>query len=128
MDPFHIFDGLSQYQVELVVVHPEGCIDTAYGIIHAPPILYIPNSFTPNNDGVNDYFRVIGDQLLRFELNVFDRWGELVYHSTDITEAWNGSHMGGDYYAPNGVYIYQVKAKGFNSDAIEKQGTVTLLR
>ncbi len=128
MDPFHTFDGLAQYDVELVVVHPAGCIDTALGIIHAPPILYIPNSFTPNNDGVNDYFKVVGDQLLRFELNIFNRWGDLVFHSTDINEAWNGSYNGGDYFAPNGVYLYQVKVKGFNSDAIEKNGTVTLLR
>jgi gliding motility-associated-like protein len=77
MDPFHTFDGLAQYDVELFVVHPAGCIDTALGIIHAPPILYIPNSFTPNNDGVNDYFSVLGDQLLRFELTIFNRWGDL---------------------------------------------------
>ncbi|MFT4679454.1 MAG: gliding motility-associated-like protein [Litorivivens sp.] len=127
-DPFHTFDGLAQYDVELVVVHPAGCIDTALGIIHAPPILYIPNSFTPNNDGVNDYFSVIGDQLLRFELNIFNRWGDLVFHSTDITQAWNGSCNGGEHFSPNGVYQYQVKVKGFNSDAIEKNGTVTLLR
>jgi gliding motility-associated-like protein len=127
-NPLHIYDGLSGYDVSLVVINEHGCIDTAYTTIFGPPIIYIPNAFTPNNDGVNDYWKVIADQLLRFEITVFDRWGEVVFASADFSYAWDGSVSGGDYFAPNGVYSYVCKYKGFNSDALEKMGTITLMR
>jgi gliding motility-associated-like protein len=127
-NPFHIYDGLSGYDVSLVVINEHGCIDTAYSTIYGPPIIYIPNAFTPNNDGVNDYWKAIADQLLRFEITVFDRWGEIVFTSTDFTYAWDGSVSGGNYFAANGIYSYVCKYKGLNSDAMEKVGTITLMR
>ncbi|MCB0762227.1 MAG: choice-of-anchor L domain-containing protein [Flavobacteriales bacterium] len=127
-NPLHIYDGLTGYDVTLVIVNEFGCIDTAHGLIFGPPIVYIPNAFTPNNDGVNDYWGVVADQLLRFEVTVFDRWGEIVFTSKDPMDLWNGSVTGGDYYAPNGTYTYVCEYKGFNSDAMKKMGTITLMR
>jgi gliding motility-associated-like protein len=128
MNPLHEFDGLSEYDVTLQVINPIGCNDLTHTLIHAPVILYIPNSFTPNNDGVNDVFQVFGDQILKYEIKIYNRWGEEVFASTDIDEVWVGNLPGGEHYVTNGVYTYVVKVKGFNSDAFEKKGTINLLR
>ena len=128
MNPIHEFDGLSEYEVNLTVVNPIGCFDDSYTLINAPVLLYIPNSFTPNNDGVNDVFQVIGDQMLSYQIVIFNRWGETVFQSEDPSEAWVGNVPGGDHYVPNGTYSYVVRVKGFNSDAFEKTGTITVMR
>lgn len=127
-DPFHEFDGLDDYPVSLTVVNPIGCTDIAYGSIIAPPLLYIPNAFSPNNDGINDVFQVYGEQLLRYKISIFNRWGELVFESEDVNDVWVGDYQGGDHYVPNGTYTYVVKIKGLNTDAEERSGTVTVLR
>lgn len=128
MEPIHAFEDLGQHNVELVVVSPHGCMDNAFGIVHGPPNIYIPNSFSPNNDGVNDIFQVVADQLLSYEFQVFNRWGEVVFESEDPNDIWNGNHVGGDYFVQNGVYLYTCKIKGYNSDAVEYMGTITVLR
>lgn len=127
-NPFYQFDGLGEYNVNLTVVTDIGCFNDSYTLIHSPVLLYIPNAFTPNNDGVNDVWAITGDQMLKYEMVVFNRWGETVFYSTDVTEPWLGNSPGGDHYVPNGVYSYVVRVKGFNSDAFEKKGTVTLMR
>lgn len=72
--------------------------------------LYIPNAFTPNQDGHNDVWGVEAFNLLEFEIWVFNRWGEVVYHSLSPDEVWVGDHQGGTHYVPDGVYTYLVKA------------------
>jgi gliding motility-associated-like protein len=90
--------------------------------------LFIPNSFTPNQDGLNDLFKATSNcPLSEFFLTIYNRWGEIVYTSDDITSGWNGAIA--DYYAPNGVYYWTVKSKIANGDFSEqKSGTVTILR
>ena len=127
-NPLHTFDGLSDYEVSLQVTNAIGCTDIAYTLINGPVLLYIPNAFTPNNDGINDVFRVIGSSIERFEILIFNRWGEKVYESTDINQVWDGSHEGGNYYVPNDIYQYVVKVKGFDTDAFERSGTVSVMR
>jgi gliding motility-associated-like protein len=70
--------------------------------------LYIPNAFTPDNDGVNDILYARGLGIQDFEFEIYDRWGHLVFQSFDIEQGWNGSVMGGDYYVEDGLYTYQV--------------------
>jgi gliding motility-associated-like protein len=128
-NPLHEFDGLGSYDVNLTIVTDIGCFDDSYTLIHSPALLYIPTAFTPNNDGVNDVWQVIGDEILFYEMVVFDRWGETVFYSTDHTEPWLGDALnGGTHYVPNGTYSYVVKVKSYNSDAFEKTGIVTLMR
>ncbi|MGF1565680.1 MAG: choice-of-anchor L domain-containing protein [Flavobacteriales bacterium] len=127
-NPLHTFDGLSDYQVSLQVTNAIGCTDIAYTLINGPVLLYIPNAFTPNNDGINDVFRITGSSIQRFEIIIFNRWGEKVYESTDINQVWDGSHEGGNYYVPNDIYQYVVKVKGFDTDAFERSGTVSVMR
>lgn len=89
--------------------------------------IFIPNAFTPNNDGNNDVFRVYGKGIEVLELKIFDRWGELVFQSTEADPAWDGT-MSGVLCQPN-VYVYYVGIKALGSNkVIREKGSITLLR
>ena len=81
--------------------------------------LFIPNSFTPNNDGINDVWFPVFDQLDEIKIAVFDRWGKMVFEGTKLDFVWTGNISGGEYYAPNGVYAYKILYKSkFGDDEI----------
>lgn len=85
---------------------------------------YMPNAFSPNQDGVNDVFRALGDGIVKQNMKVFNRWGELVYESEDGS-GWDGSG------ASTGVYIYVIHLEGYENGEIkfvDAHGRVTLLR
>ncbi len=89
--------------------------------------LYIPNAFSPNNDGSNDRFKIIaadGYQLLQFE--VYNRWGQIIYGSTDFSTGWDGNNNG--VQQPMDTYIYLLRMRSANGKTISRTGTVTLVR
>jgi len=97
--------------------------------------IHIPNTFTPNNDGHNDVWKVIYDLSCweDVEFKIFNRWGNQIYEGYgDYYESypfWDGSVNGGDYYAQDGVYFYLFKAKKVGMvEVIEKQGHITIFR
>ena len=96
--------------------------------IYGDVIFYIPTAFTPDNDGLNDVLAFNGRQVKEFEIWIYNRWGQQVYHSTDLNETWNGDVNGGTHYAPNGVYHWLIKATGFDTDAQEFRGFIHLMR
>ena len=128
MNPTHEYDGLGDYYAQLTVTNALGCTDSAYTLVEGPVLIYIPNAFTPNNDGINDAFKVVISEVTRYELDIFNRWGELVFHSEDPDEVWIGNVNGGEYYAPAGMYNYRLKWKGARTDAEEMLGTFELMR
>lgn len=87
--------------------------------------IYIPNAFTPNNDGINDILFVLGnDECCKFEvLKIFNRWGEKVFETNDINIGWDGTHHG--QLVDIGVFVYFLK-----TDCSEemKKGTITVLK
>lgn len=108
--------------------NPKPCTGTAIGYVFVAdgdPI-YIPNAFTPNDDGANDLFTVYGKSLKRVGMQIFDRWGELLFQSENQDNGWNGKYK--DEYVQPGVYIYQVKAEYLNGKTVEKSGSVTVIR
>ena len=113
-----------------VVLHAAdstGCVgsDSAYVDIFFP--IYVPTSFTPNNDGINDVFKAEGEELRGFAMEVFNRWGELVFQTDDPQEPWKGDVLGGDHYAPDGVYLWQARIELVDGPHLLK-GHVHLLR
>lgn len=90
--------------------------------------IYIPNAFTPNNDGIDDMWFPIGVGWESIEVLVFDRWGELVFRSVDPKGFWNGSFRDGDYYVQNDVYEYKVTWKGIDNEPEIIFGHVTVVR
>lgn len=121
------------YPVTLTVTDNNNCMDQHTRLIVVNDLLnvYVPNSFTPNNDGVNDIFAVEGTDIDpdRFEFMVFDRWGSKVFDTAEVTHAWNGSFQNGQYYCADGVYIWRLVVHSLaTAERYEYSGTVTLLR
>ncbi|MFC2111174.1 gliding motility-associated C-terminal domain-containing protein [Bacteroidota bacterium] len=90
----------------------------------------VPNVFTPNGDGFNDFFIVEGDNIITFEMQIFNRWGQLVFTSDDINLGWDGKINEED--CTEGVYYWIVNYEGLGNTIDEKagslHGTVTLFR
>ena len=89
--------------------------------------VYIPNSFTPNNDGRNDYLAVYTlDTLSLFELKIYNMYGEKVHDATDIEDVWSGGQL---YYAPDGQYAYILIWRKLGEQSTQiKQGYINLIR
>jgi gliding motility-associated-like protein len=89
--------------------------------------VYIPNSFTPNNDGLNDYLAAYTlDTLSLFELKIYNMYGEKVHDATDIGDVWTGGQF---YYAPDGQYTYiLIWRKLGEQSTYTKQGYINLIR
>ena len=89
-------------------------------------LLFIPNSFTPNGDFINDELVLLGEYIDEFKILVFNRWGELLFESNNILNSWGGFYKGQE--VPSGVYVYKVKVLSKNSENIEKYGRINLIR
>jgi len=89
--------------------------------------VYVPNSFTPNNDGKNDYLAAYTlDTLSLFELKIYNMYGEKVHDATNIEDVWMGGQV---YYAPEGQYAYILIWRKLNEQSIQtKQGYINLIR
>ncbi len=120
--------GIGSMDVSLTLTNPIGCIAEADITLLAPPIIYVPNAFTPDNDGINETFFVEATSLDMYELYIFNRWGEVVFQSTNPEDHWTGDVQGGDYYAPNGVYTWIINYSGFNLETEHISGTVIVIR
>jgi gliding motility-associated-like protein len=90
--------------------------------------LYVPNAFTPDGDGLNDIFKAEGLDIVKFNMKVFNRWGELIFESDDINHGWNGSSGNNSYYSPPGIYQYIIVAQEHKGQVFEYRGHVHLLR
>lgn len=88
-------------------------------------ILFIPNTFTPNNDGNNDVLYVRGKGIQEIKIYIYNRWGEKVFESTDITKGWDGTY--GGKALNHGVFVYYLEFE-CNGKTEFKKGNVTLLR
>ncbi len=88
--------------------------------------IYIPNIFSPNGDGNNDVFIVYGTGLTKFEMNVFDRWGEKLFVSKDQLVGWDGTFKG--ELCKNDAYTYQIKYQALDGKTYTRTGHVTLMK
>ena len=122
------FPGLDSWQVTMYVEGPLGCVKSVTEFYNPLANIYIPSAFTPNGDGINDVFLMKGHDLKRFEISIFNRWGDVVFSSNDIEQAWTGSAKNGEFFVPDGVYNYVVTAEGVRGNIIEKNGTITIFR
>jgi gliding motility-associated-like protein len=116
------------FRVKLVAISDKGCKDSTLLNIRMLDdfILYIPNSFTPNNDDKNDKLIIYAAGIETYKILIFNRWGELIFTSTDPSETWNGMHNGQP--APVDSYVYKVNVKGKNRQVKEIVGHVNVLR
>ncbi len=119
------------YPVTLTVSNEGGCTDqiTKNVTIKNPLNIWIPNSFTPNEDGLNDVFSVVfnNNSVENYSIHIFNRWGELMFYSEELNFEWDGTHNGEK--APNGTYVWKIIGKEqFATDSFTKIGHVILTR
>jgi gliding motility-associated-like protein len=135
----HIYGDTGRYQVSLAIESDSGCYDIAYQTIIINPVftVYIPNSFTPNNDLDNDYFLPIIDGVNEYEFSIYDRHGERIFSTDKYTNeycitgcdaAWDGKVENSNDYATKGVYIYALVITDINGKLRTFEGAVTLIR
>jgi gliding motility-associated-like protein len=118
------------YNTCLVTANTNGCQDSVCKqiIISNDLAFYIPNAFTPDNDGKNDIFTLdgIGINETEFDFLIFNRWGEVIWTYTTKSPFWDGSTNGID--APEGIYVWSLNTKSQGVDNISKTGHVLLIR
>ena len=98
-------------EYNVIITTPDSC--QAYQSIevieNCPNTLFVPNTFTPDNDGINDVWRVYGQNIVGYRLQIFSRYGDVIFESDDISKVWTGAGPGGDYYVDGGVYPYVIR-------------------
>src|SRR4030095_16888161 len=72
--------------------------------------VFVPNTFTPNDDGLNDMFGPKGEGIAWIDMQIFDRWGHMIFHTNNPKQMWNGKYHKED--APMGAYVYKIVARG----------------
>jgi len=129
------YDSAGYFDAVLVAVNDYQCSDTARYRIYVRPefTYYVPNAFTLNADGINEGFRGYGTGIAEYAFRIFNRWGEELFYSTDLTEYWDGFY--GSKICPQGVYVYSadiVDALGvshrFRGKAMLIRGSALLAR
>ncbi|MGQ7852853.1 Ig-like domain-containing protein [Pedobacter sp. WC2501] len=88
--------------------------------------VYIPNAFTPNNDGKNDIFLIYGNTISSAKMSIYTQWGQLIFQSDNVANGWDGTFKGVNQ--PIGVYVYMVDITFNNGTTSLRKGTVTLIR
>ncbi len=115
-------------QTYWVSVNRNGCMafDTITIDEYPPCVIAVPTAFSPNGDGINDILFVRGQNFTDFELMIFNRWGELIFNTTDTSLGWDGTYQGKPQ--PVDTYNYYLKGKCVDGQFSAHKGTITLLR
>lgn len=129
LNPLHSYPGKGKYMVSLVTITTAGCKDSVSKEIEILPVftLYIPNAFTPDEDGTNDLFMPKGVEVSEFNMMIFDRWGEMIFQTDDLMKGWDGKANNGDKIAQQGVYVYKIAVRDFSQKYHGYTGHITLL-
>lgn len=134
-NPVYSYQAPGDYQIILSVMNEFGCIDAEIRNLQVTSDLtfYIPNSFSPNLDGINDVFKpvIIGADYKEFyQFSIYDRWGGVVFETNDIEKGWIGNNVKtGEYYVPDGEYVWVMELKlDENIEKVIEKGTVMIMR
>ena len=123
----HSYVANGDYLVMQVVGTDEGCRDTTFRPLSVESIarIFLPSAFSPNGDGVNDEFQPISKYVQNLSLEVFDRFGKLIFQSREQIPGWDGTFQG--QAAAEGVYTFNVTGTDLEGNPVQKAGTVTLV-
>jgi gliding motility-associated-like protein len=128
--PSYQYSNEGTYDVTLTVVDTNGCknktVKKALVEVGKMVSVFVPNAFSPNGDGVNDFFALEYRLIDEFLIVIYDRWGNQVYTSTDLKFRWDGTTNGAPN--PDGTYVYVIKGKAADGAAVQVGGNVILIR
>lgn len=131
----YLYAGLQPNQTVSIRVRAKGQLDcqlsdaTTFSGKTENPLgntIFVPNTFTPNNDGRNDVLYVYGNTIAKIRFRVYNQWGQFLYESQHMQNGWDGTYKGS--LQPNGVYVYYLEAEFTDGTKTTKKGTITLLR
>ena len=136
--PSNLNEAISLYQVSLIVTDVNNCMDTTYKNIFVANNfwMYIPNSFTPDNDHINDNFCIEynGIREPTFTFHVISKQGDIIFETTDpsylkcsMNGGWDGKDVDGNFLM-NGTYIYEIYFQDYEGWKYTKRGTINLIR
>lgn len=127
-DTSYTYPLAGTYEVILITSNALGCSDTLIKKVYigANHPAFLPTTFTPNNDGKNDIFRVRGELFTLDQMKIYDQWGTLIYSTNSSLPQWDGRVNG--KVVPNGTYVYKVIIKDGNNTTKEMTGPVTVIK
>jgi gliding motility-associated-like protein len=125
-NPLHNFNYDGAHDVWLLVVDINNCRDSILKTVKPPLLVYAPNSFSPNGDGLNDEFKFKGVGIKSFNLLIYNRWGELMFETDNINNGWNGTLKGKEIQV--GVYVYKVRAESYEGIEFEEANKLQLIK
>jgi gliding motility-associated-like protein len=130
--PIHTYENSGTYMVTLVVSNAQGCVDTVQHPVTVEPefAIYVPNAFTPNANGLNDYFQAkgIGIDESRFKMFIFDRWGEMIFQTDNFDRGWDGTAKGKTEIVQQDVYVWKIETWDLKNVKHELVGHVTVVK
>jgi len=129
-NPVHTYQDTGTYCTTLVATNSNGCADTATNCLVIEPAftLYIPDAFSPNGDGKNDVFMAKGQYVKGYEMYIFDRWGQQIFHTTNINEGWNGRINNGGATCQEDIYVYLINAYDSKNQKHTYTGSLNLVK
>lgn len=127
-NPIHEYQDAGTYRVIQTVNNDYGCDDvTSISLLVEPAItFYIPSAFTPNNDGINDQFYGQGVGIISYDMTIYDRWGEIIFHSSAMDYKWDGTYKGAP--VESGSYVYRFAIIDVNNHGKQYSGSIQLMR
>jgi len=128
--PNHSFISEGEYWITQTVTNSLGCTDTIGILVPVIPFtnVFIPNTFTPNADFVNETWNPVISYLKDYELMIFDRWGLMVFQTDDLFRGWNGNYYNNGSQLPQGLYAYRIRYTEFSGRKKEVLGHLMLVR
>lgn len=128
-NPDYSYNGGGIYEIVQTVTNSFGCTDVAFGeVMVEGHSFFAPNAFTPDNDGINDVWLPIVTGASAYTLEVYNRWGEVIFSTNDPNEPWLGNVKGGEHFAQDGLYVYRAVLNDLVGLPHEFEGHVILLR
>jgi gliding motility-associated-like protein len=126
----HSYSDTGQYVVTLITENINGCSDTSKQIVNVKSLytLFIPNAFTPNDDGINDFILFSNNGMVDFSIKIYNRFGQIVFTSNTLYGKWNGNYFDSNTKCPDGVYVYTGESTDVNKKKHNFSGSITLMR
>lgn len=128
LNPKHTYIKSGKFKVKLTAYADEGCSNSIEigDLIILDAALFVPNTFSPNGDGVNDEFVVTVLNLKKYQLLIYNRLGENIFQTYNIFENWKGTHK--NQNVPIGTYYYVIFGKNIHNQDVKYTGSLTLIR
>ena len=130
VNPLASYSDSGRFTIILEVTNAEGCKDTFSlntGLLYADFVLYLPNSFSPDGDGINDVFKLEGTKYNKeFLLEIYNQWGEKVFETNNMQDSWDGTYQGKE--CQQGVYLCIIHLIPMKDFVKSYRTNITLIR